>query len=57
MSNCSVGEDGRHFVIPQCVTVEELDYNVEMAIKSLRKAQEMARGYLEENEGIIGEGD
>ena len=49
ITNCGVTKDGVRKVIPNCVTVDELDEEVDRAIKSLQKARDMARAILEEN--------
>ena len=39
--------------ITNCATISELDIEVERLVKRLYAARDIAKGFLEENEGII----
>jgi hypothetical protein len=52
LTRCGVRDEG-HVAITDCATVTELDEEVERLVKRLYAARDIARGFLEENEGII----
>jgi hypothetical protein len=51
LSNCGVLNDGSKRAVARCMTVRELDEQVDALIESLEKARNSAKGILEENEG------
>ena len=53
LSDCGVLPDGSKRAVARCVTVSELDEQVDALICSLQKARDAAKGILEENEGIV----
>ena len=53
LSDCGILPDGSKRAVARCVTVRELDEQVDALILSLQKARNAAKGILEENEGVI----
>jgi hypothetical protein len=52
MCDCSARKEG-HVAISTCATIPELDEEVSRLIGPLCKARDIARGFLEENQGGI----
>lgn len=52
LTDCGVRDEG-YVAVTNCATVTELDEEVERLVKRLYAARDIARGFLEENEGII----
>jgi hypothetical protein len=53
LCDCGMRDEG-HVAITDCAPIQELDEEVERLVKRLYSARNIARGFLEENEGIIG---
>ena len=52
MCDCGVREEG-HVAITNCATVPELQEAVNRLVHRLYKARDIAKGFLEENEGVV----
>jgi len=53
LSVCGILPDGSKRAVTRCVTVRELDEQVDALIRSLERARDAGKGILEENEGVI----
>jgi hypothetical protein len=52
LCDCGVRDEG-HVAITDCATIQELDDEVERLVRRLYSARDIARGFLEENEGPV----
>lgn len=52
MCDCGVRKEG-HVAIANCTTIPELEEEVSRLIERLCKARNIAKGFLEENQGVI----
>jgi len=53
ITGCGIRDQG-HVAITNCATTTELTEEVERLVRRLYAARDIAKGFLEENQGIIG---
>lgn len=53
LCNCGARDEG-HVAITNCATIQELEVEVDRLVKRLYSARDIAKGFLEENQGLIG---